>query len=75
MEYFKRQSNRALYHHKMVKEALFKNYEDEMQQFWAQTISDEEERDLIWSQFLIEEGAYPKLLRMAKTEHGSYRLV
>lgn len=69
LEYFKRQSNRALYHHKMVKEALFKNYEDEMQQFWAQTISDEEERDLIWSQFLIEEGAYPKLLRMAKTEH------
>ena len=73
MEYYQRQSNRALYQHKFVKEAMFVGYEDEMRNFWKNTVAaNEGNRALIWSLYLIEEGKYPRLLEMAKTEHRRF---
>lgn len=69
-EYYSRQSNRALYFHKFVKEFMFGDYSEEMQKFWEQTVlDDKKDKDLIWSEYLVEEGEYPKLLEMAETEH------
>ena len=67
--YDKRQSNRALYHHKKIKETLFSNYEDEMRCFWEENKSHSEpDMAKVLSERLVT-GSYPKLLAMAQAEH------
>ena len=67
--YDKRQSNRALYHHKKTKETLFSNYEDEMRCFWEENKSHSEpDMAKVLSERLVT-GSYPKLLAMAQAEH------
>ena len=67
--YDKRQSNRALYHHKKAKETLFSNYEDEMRCFWEENKSHSEpDMAKVLSERLVT-GSYPKLLAMAQAEH------
>lgn len=80
--YYKRESNRALYHHKAVKEVLEKKkgFKDEMKTFWetqACTIKDKEPNDLKLSRCLIEQDTnsrsiYPNLLTFAKIEHRRF---
>ena len=70
LEYYQRQANRALYHHKKTKELFFTGYEDEMRRFWQETAPvSEAEKDRALSDRLIIKDEYPKLVEMAKTEH------
>ena len=70
LEYYQRQANRALYHHKKTKELFFTGYEDEMRRFWQETAPGSEvEKDRALSDRLIIKDKYPKLVEMAKTEH------
>ncbi len=74
LEYYKREVNRALYHHRTVKNHLYSDYgnsKEEMQRFWAQTVAESDNRDLAlaWSNYLLADGEYPMLIEMAKTEH------
>ncbi|MCR5322687.1 MAG: hypothetical protein K6E85_05410 [Lachnospiraceae bacterium] len=72
IRYYKRESNRALYHHKNVKEHIFGNDESLMNKFWGQTLADDApDRPGIWSEYLLQDG-YEKLLDMAKTEHRRF---
>lgn len=71
-EYYKREVNRALYHHRTVKNHLYSDYgnsKEEMQRFWAQTVAENDGKAQAWSDYLLKEGEYPILLEMARTEH------
>ncbi len=76
LEYYKRESNRALYFHRIVKKDIFINQDDEMKRFRNERslISSEgKDKDLVWSEHLMsKEGGeykYPSLVRNARTEH------
>lgn len=67
--YYQRQSCRALFYHKGVKEVMSGENRDEMQRFLKKTEKDGEN----WSERLIAtEGGYPGLLETAKTEHRRF---
>ena len=72
LEYYKRQSNRALYHHKKVKEVFFLNddFDAVMHEFWKKNVKNTDNgKDLHWSKHLISDDGFTDLLEMAKTEH------
>ncbi|MDD7642345.1 MAG: hypothetical protein PUK75_07720 [bacterium] len=74
-DYYRRQSNRALYYHRTVKEKFFKTGSDEMNAFWECSINGDE-TDEVWSGYLVEEcdgkKRYPELLNIAITEHRRF---
>lgn len=76
-DYYRRQSNRALYYHRIVKEKFFNISPGEMNAFWeCNRNGDGNETDMAWSGYLIEacdgKNRYPELLNCAITEHRRF---
>lgn len=77
LDYYQRESNRALYCHRLVKQNVFTGYENEMQEFWESIKCDAcDNVPLVTSEYLLGERdhtkTFEKLKQIAKTEHRRF---